>query len=550
LKGDAAANAFGALSKNVLLVVAVLLAAFFLGSIIFGAYLNYSPVPMTDTWTGMVDFYVRSKEDPLVWWEQHNEHRIFFSKLLFWLDMRYFAGSGLLLIPVNIILLSSVWWALAAFANRLVEFSSFRERTVFFGVLGLLCLSWMQNQNIIFSFQSMFILVFLFPLLSFYFFARAVEARSHVLLWFSLSLFFGAASAHCMANGVFALPMLAWLSWYSKGSRRLSLIVLACAVASLAVFLVGYKKTLGGAQGIAILQAEPLHVIGFVLAYLGGPFYVIFHKIEAAMIAGGAAVALAVYFFLRRSVYQSQPYALALLAYVGYVFATAGMTALGRTLFGYSFAMSSRYQTPTLIMWAALLILLLSRCRRVAPWPGVALVVIAALLLPVQMRALRLSTDSILQTPQIRAVAGLALQLGIHDVGAKNVLVLFYNEHDEAVFQRARQNKAALFSERYAYPANQIGTPLQEAGGEPCSGQITFHRLVDDGRAAYKVGGTLAPGSAETFRYILFGDAQGVVKGVAIPGRDKDGEAGAAAALNFDGYVFAQPDSAGMRCIR
>jgi len=533
--------------QTFLFALAVLLVGLFLGSTIFGAYLNYSPVPMLDSWTGMVGFYLKSLDSPLAWWAQHNDHRIFFSKLLFWLDMRYFGGVGLVLIPANVILLLLTWWMLATYASRLINFSSLRERFLVWAILGMLCLAWMQNQNITFSFQSQFILVYLLPLLSFYCHGRALESDSHSLRWRALSLFLGVASAHCMVNGIFALPMLALLSWYSERSPRWFLLTVLCAAISLAVFLVGYKFTVGSDFGNDAIVKKPWLVIGFALVYLGGPFYIIFGKIALAMAVGGLAVVLTTYLFLRRSVYRSNPFALALFAYIGYVFATAGMTAYGRVFFPLSFAASGRYLTPTLIMWGALLILLLSRSRHAAQWSGVALAVVAALLLPTQIQAFKINTD--MYTPQVKAVAALSLQLGIEDMGAKNKLSLFYNADFEDSFQRARKSKVSIFAEKYAYPANQIGKPLQDVAGEPCAGQITYREQVDQKHAAYLVGGALAQGAAATYRYILFGDAQGLVMGVAIPGRDMAGPGGNAGPLNFDGYLLGQSDFAEMRCV-
>lgn len=547
--GSTATSTAGLLLKNTIPVVAVLLLLFFLGAVIFGACLNFSPVPMEDSWHGMVDFYVDSLTSPLAWWEQHNEHRIVFAKLLFWLDMHYLAGSGLLLIPMNIILLLSTWWLLSCYANRLIGFSSQREKIQVWALLGLLCLAWIQNKNIISSFQSEFILVFLWPLLSFYCFARSLEPGSNPLRWRALSLFLGVSSAYCMVNGIFVLPVLAALSWYSERSPRRALCILACAAVSLAIFLLGYKLSVAGPAVVATVQAKPWYVLAFVLAYLGGPWYPVFGRLDLAIAFGGLAVALATYLFSTRSVYRSKPFALALLAYIAYVFATAGMTAAGRAL-ALNLATTSRYMTPTLIMWAALLILLLARSRHVARWSGVAVVVVAALLLPTQMRAFRIDPDLLTYTPQTREVAALSLQLDIHDPTAKKRIILFYDELSEEIFQRARKHKVAIFSEKYAYPANQIGRRLQEVGGESCVGQITYRQLVDENRAAYRLGGTLAPDFANAFRYIFFSDAQGLVNGIAIPGRDFGGPKGAAATLRFDGYIFAQADFSEMRCIR
>jgi hypothetical protein len=550
LKGDAAVNAFGALSKRVLPVLAVSLALYLLGSTILGAYRNFSPVPLLDGWGGMVDFYVKSSDDLSVWWVQHNEHRIFFSKLLFWLDMRYFDGSGQLLVPMNILLLLSIWALLCVYANHLVADASPAERLVVRAILAMLCVSWLQTQNIISSFQSMFILVFLVPLLALYCYARALESPAHASRWRFLSLALGLASMQCMANGIFVLPMLAAMSWFAERSPRRFFIILFLAAVAVFLFLAGYQRSLAGFAGTAILLDQPWQIAKFALAYLGYPFHALFQRDEVPVVGGGIAVALAIYMFLTRSVYRSQPYALALFAYLGYVFASAGLTATGRILFGVSFAGVSRYMTPTLTAWAVLLILLLARSRRVGQWSAVALAAVAALLLSPQTRAFKIDVSNNGGTPHNKAVSALSLQLDLHDIKAKKHLALFYEEGFEAIFQRARRAHVSIFAERYAYPANQFGRPLAEVGGEPCAGAITFQELADEPRSAYRIGGNLTGKNRKRFQYVLFGDAQGVVKGVALARRDIDGPTGPAGRAYFDGYFIGSPDVGAMRCIR
>jgi hypothetical protein len=549
LKSDAAVNAFGALSKSVLPVVAVLLALFFLGSTVLGAYRSFSPVPLFDSWVGMVGFYLKSFDDPSAWWVQHNEHRILFSKLLFWLDMRYFDGSNGLLVPVNILLLLSIWGLLCVHANRLLAGSSAAERLVVCALLAMPCLSWIQTQNIISGFQSMFILVFLVPLLAFYCYARALEAPDHASRWRFLSLALGVASIQCMANGIFVLPVLAAMSWFGERSPRRVLVILFWAAVSAFLFLAGYRRSPAGFMGTAILLEQPWQVVKFAFAYLGNPFNILFQRDEVPVVGGGIAVALAIYMFLARSVYRSQPYALALFAYLGYVFASAGMTAAGRTLFGMSFAGISRYQTPALTVWAVLLILLLARSRRVGQWSAMALAAVAALLLSAQTRAFKVDISNG-GSPHNKAVSALSLQLDLHDLAAKRHLALFYDAELEDIFQRARRARVSIFADRYAYPANQLGRPLAEVGGEPCAGAITFQELVDQARSAYRIGGDLKGRDRKRFRYVLFGDAQGIVTGVALARRDIDGPAGPAGRAYFDGYFIGAPESSGMRCIR
>lgn len=539
----------GAISGHLLSFLAISLAIVFVGSSLFATYRSFSPVPFADSWSGMVDFYVKSFDDPAVWWAQHNEHRILLSKLFFWVDMRFFSGSGALLVPVNILLLASIWAMLCVYARRLLADWLPTERVPVYAMLAMPCISWMQSQNILFSFQSMFILAFLLPLLSFYCYARALEAPQHAARWRWLSLALGAACTQCMANGLFVLPVLAVFSGCAERSPRRVLVILAWAGTAAALFLIGYEKSPAGSLGLAVLLVAPWEIVKFALAYVGNPLFSLFQRDLVPIVGGGVAVVLATYMFLTRSVYKSQPFALALFAYLGYVFLAAGMTGTGRLTFGTSFAASSRYLTPALTAWAVLLILLLARSRRGAPWSAAALALVAALLLPAQRNTLDIDVSG-RGSPHTKAVGALGLQLDIHDLAEKKNLVLFYGEDFENIFRRARAARVAIFSDRFAYPADQFDRPLAEVDGEPCSGAITFQELVDEARSAHKIAGVIRGRDRKRFRYVLFGDAQGLVKGIALARRDVDGPTGPAGRAYFDGYFVGAPNASALRCVR
>lgn len=520
---------------------------FFLVAVIFGAYINFSPVPYGDSWMGMVDFYIQSNNTPTAWWAQHNEHRIFFSKLLFWLDMRYFDGTGLLLIPFNVILLGLIWLLLLCYSNKLIADTSRTQTALLAATLGLLCFTWIQNQNIIWSFQSQFILVYFFPLLSFYCLALAEQDVTHAFRWRVLSILLGVFSAHCMANGVLALPILALLSWFTQRSLRWFGFLTLCACVSLAVFLIDYQRSPGTDMNLAILQTLPLRVIVFALAYLGGPFMALFGKAEVAIAAGGVAVLLWIHFFLRRSTFQLSPFALALLAYVAYIFATAGVTAFGRTVFPVEFAATSRYLTPTLTMWGALLILLVAKSRYPAQLSAVGFVLLFALLIPFQLHAFKINSK--MPSPQTKATVALGLQLNIHDQRAKTLLFPIYSPEIEGYFNRAREHQVSIFSPNQAYP-NQVGKPLASAKGSLCAARVTFSEKVDDQKNAYRIGGTIANAAEGRYDYLLFSNEQKIIKGVAILNRDMPGVAGEPGPLNFDGYMFTSPDFSEALCIK
>src|SRR5687767_513075 len=78
----------------------------FLALALVGGTRHYSPVPFWDMWDSYLGFFGSTRDGGFgVWWAQHNEHRIVFSKVLFWLDLAVVRrGSTPFLIACNFLL--------------------------------------------------------------------------------------------------------------------------------------------------------------------------------------------------------------------------------------------------------------------------------------------------------------------------------------------------------------------------------------------------------------------------------------------------------------
>lgn len=526
---------------------ACVLCFIFISSVIYGQYINYSPVPIVDYWNGVLGFYLESMQGPEAWWVQHNEHRIFMSKLLFWLDMKYLGGRSLLLIPVNVVLLLLVAGALLAYSRKLLpDFNN--SRIMLIGLMTMFCMAWMQNQNIIWGFQSQFILVYLLPLISFYAMARSRLEPDRAWMWRFMSLFMGVSSAYSMANGLLALPILVCLCWLlGEPAKRIFLVFIVFVMCTF-VFFIGYQSTAGSSIGVGVLLDNPWQILRFAFAYLGNPVYWVLGNANAAVCAGVLAVLMALFFFVRRKSSVAETYTLSLLAFVAYVIGSACVTAIGRAFFDISLAASSRYTTPSLLMWAALIILSLSRLRGTVNAARWTMLVVGLFLLPSQMKAFTIDTSMF--TPQQKAVAALNIRMRIDEEQAKRQLHPFYTPEEEAYLLRAREAKVSIFSADQAYPVDQLGKPLAQAGGEVCSGAIEKRRPTDTPLQATAIHGLLDVSAPTDVGYVLFGDADGLLKGIAIAGRDQPGYGGEAGERYFDGYLLGDGQFNGMRCVR
>ena len=400
------------LTKTFLPIVAFL----FCVSTVIGAIRNYSPVPFKDMWDRdcYIDFYEQvSNGYWRAWWAQVNEHRPVFSRVFFWLDIRFFHGLSLILIPLNLTLMALIWLALLVGARHLFKGSPPKNIVATIGaLLAMVCFSWMQKENITWAFQSMFFAACLFPMFAFHCFAfSASESRSN--LWFAAALAFGVVSVGTMANGIMALPLMVLMAIMLRQSKeRISILVLASVLA----FATNYTGPgTFGSLGSS-LKTHPIEVLEFLLVYLGGPFRVIFNDFWVAALTG-LAFLVGCAFCLARWLQgkATAPMFLSFLIFLAYIGATALATTSGRIKFGVDGAAASRYTTPVLLGWAALSILLASQFHAHPRFSGAALVisvVVPLLLLPSQLDSVRV--DPTVANHQ-RMIAALALDLGIKD---------------------------------------------------------------------------------------------------------------------------------------
>ena len=173
-------------------------------SIIVGGVLNYSPVPFWDMWDGFLKFYIQLESSQWsAWWEQHNEHRIVLTRIIFWLSFVLFDGQSWFLIIVNYIILACIILTFLEILN-----SATGRRFCWQGsFIVILLTSWGQRENLIWGFQSQFLLAQVLPILSFYFFSKIDSEQNKSSLYFFGSIASGIGSIGTMANGILVLPL-------------------------------------------------------------------------------------------------------------------------------------------------------------------------------------------------------------------------------------------------------------------------------------------------------------------------------------------------------
>ena len=403
--------------RTLFLCLAWMLVPVFLGLAIIGGYEAYSPVPMGDMWNGTLGFYVNASHgDWSSWWAQHNEHRILLSRILFWMEEAWFSGKGLFLLVTNYLLVAGV---------AILFFFIWRERSRGWGAsfavfLSVWLLSWIQNDNMIWGFQSQFVLAQLLPLMAFYFLHRASQSNSHGGRWFAASATCGVMALGSMANGVITLPLLTLLALALRMNHRRVIVLGALSIVGVFLYFHGYQAVGGHGSLTQSLKEIPEGVIDYMQVYLGGPFYFFLGENPLSlMFARIASVVLVVGAILCLQKELSAPHrsslALAMLCFILYIGGSAFGTAGGRAIFGAGQALTSRYMTPALMAWAAFFVLVVPGLKHMARgirwfW-GTLFALLVMSMLSYQLRATTPRTDELYD----RSLATLAIEMRIPD---------------------------------------------------------------------------------------------------------------------------------------
>jgi len=536
-------------------------AVFALGAIAFvalavlGAMRTWSPVPHWDMWNGYLGFYTEVAEgDAGAWWGQHNEHRMVLGRILFWIDLAVFRGRGIFLIVANYLLVAATC---ALFVRMAWERTQGSMRWLA-GFLVAWLFLWIQENNLTWGFQSAFFLAQLIPLCAFWSMHHAARGRPEAFGW---ALFFGVLSIGTMANGVLALPLMTVQALISGLGRRRVTILAVTSIACIGLYFHGYVSPGEHGSLTRTLLDSPWSMLRFTLLYLGGPF---------AYLAGGAATGIGVGIaagalmlavcvgatlltLLRR---PPDTLRLALLVYMAYVGGTAFGTAGGRAAFGIEQALSSRYMTPALMAWAALLLIALpvGGLRRTVPRTALAL---ACALLLVPMTSLQwaaLQRHDVVQFE--RSVGTLALAIGVRD--ARTIGQTFpFIDQALSIVRVPRERHWSIFAiPPWRDAASMIGAQSGATvrGDVACRGGIDEAASIGDDPSYLRITGwfhdTTHDHSPQSGQVL---DARGVVRGLLLTGHFRPDVAAAltpaATRAGFVGYVRADDEGAGVRLV-
>ncbi|AXW63170.1 hypothetical protein CJO94_15815 [Ralstonia solanacearum] len=425
-----------------------------LATTVHAVWTHYSPVPYGDQWDGTIGFYLRALQDPWrAFFEQHNGHRLIFSRLLFFADVRYFGGRNVLLLAANLLLAGLL---ALAFYHIAVRHGAPKNRDTHVGLIGLiliLAFSWIQQENFTWGFQSQWFAVYLFALMAFHSLELAADAckeghtsKSRTLL--ATALLGGTTAAFSMANGLLAFPVLFLQALYLRLRPRTVWLIATLSLIVWGAYFLPWRKSPGNGRLLASLYEQPLDVLSYVLMYLGAPAYYAGLDMVGARLAGIvvlATLASSMAKAMQQRARQQPLRAIAPLAFALFVVGGALITVCGRLESGIGSALQSRYATASLAIWLALIVSAALNAKTESSWARESRLLAATVAALIVASGQRFTADDDHDVIHARLLAGLALRSHVYDPQVTQVI---YPSAKTlvAIAQAAEQAKISIFS--------------------------------------------------------------------------------------------------------
>lgn len=538
LAGENRPMALEATLEMTLCIVAAALATYVLISTAVIIRNAYFPIPLFDGWDTW-RLFMLSKRYSSFLFSQHNEHRIALARVFFFIDHYVFHARSAFVLVCNSLVQALTAFCLWRLALRSGRFR--RPTSALLGCFTLCCLfSGQQFTNLTWAFQIQFVAVYCTAVASIL--ALDCVAKKHsngrnTAGYFVLTCILGVLSTYSMANGLMVWPMLVALSFWLGLPVRFR-IALGTAFAIMAtIYLWGYHSPPQTADPTDSVLHHLPQVLAFSVTYLGSPIDPLATailnragmggdgpRVVCGAVAGAtgtfAVLTMTIVLWRRRRVAVSAQ--VALLHVLFFILATSGLVGMGRVNFAVVEALTSRYVTPAMVFWVALVSLAWSllapprldplRPRQALASAGLVGIMFFAIALH-QPRWIQYSLDyaTVLEQAQSAVVAGVYDDQPWH--------VAFHTPREIfAVVDYLRANRLSVFTEEWTH---WTGKPLASRFTVDRVGACMGHfdqatvvpsAIMPGSRIAGWAWDTKAARGPET---VVLADDTGVVAGVA-----------------------------------
>jgi len=491
-----------------------------------GVRRSYSGIPFWDEWDSRYRFYSEFLQNPISSiFDQHNEHRIVLTKLIFVFDFWVFNGSAAPLIILNLLLSLAISILVCKILIQYINAQSLaRLNWTICPLVFAVNSSWLQQGNFTWAFQSQYFLAVLIPLL---FFNYSItlwikESRKYNFIGiFVLAIL----SSWSISGGLIVIPILILVSLMLRRPKYeisiLCILFLSVLMLYSINFDLGTDKYKQLSDGSSSIKA----IIKFFLTYMSSPIVETFGISYAqgilifALLWGSALFIL--YNSARLNSFPDIP-SIVLFSQLLFTLALAGVTSLGRFQFGNEQAEVAMYKTPSIVGWGIVgsVVLIAINKKFSNTRAPVLLLVLTVLLtsLPSQQKAV----SDFSQWVNTFKLSAVALKLGIND---KKQLDLIYYDSDELL------QISKPFVRKNFEPFSSIGIEqdqflesgkLHNSVEDVCIGNVDSQENVDENYLKLSgwilnlanLSGAMNPSAKELFLL----DSEGAVNGYGLQG--------------------------------
>jgi hypothetical protein len=451
----------------------------------------YTSLPWSDGWTQIFAAAHGENLFSLKWlWQQHNEHRLLIPKLLLALDLRLFHASQKLLLSTIFLVQLLHWWLLSWSMRSLGGWHGPVWRTGT-GLAAFCLFSPTQWENLVWGFQTCFVLSGLFATLAFVgllLYWRSVQQESQSQHWelVVLSVLAALGGLLSLANGLLLLPLLLVAALLLRLRYTVVSTYLISALASTALYFHNYVRPAQNSDPAASLRS-PIKLVQYVAVYFGSVWGYggswTHHNLQVALVTGAAGLGFAAVLLLLfpRIRKTSNAFAVELVLIILFCIGTAFVTALGRVASGNSQAFASRYQTIALLFWWCLgCLLLLTSISGPSRASLLALQIVLALVFLRGADLVRFPLRDAREHAFQQRAAAAAL---ISDVDDREQIQRAFPDSDSVlrVVPFMGDNRLSIFHQsNYLQFGSAISSAAHEIAPEQCRGEIQTVSVIEN----------------------------------------------------------------------
>ncbi len=493
---------------------------------------DYLPVPFYDEWDELSRWEAVKKDSFFeVLFSQHNEHRIALPRVIFFSDLRWFHGTGLLTLTILFLVQLGHAIFLAKLVNKSLEYQSWQAIAVT-SVIVAIMFSVLQFDNLKTPFQLQFVGVFALASWGFFYLfptdvaAYSPRARKKEIICFIGGLCLCMAATLTMSNGLLTWPVAFFAGLIGRLSMRKLTIIAITGISVWATYFHDFQFPPGHSHPSDTINTL-WPIIEYVSIYLGHPLSP--HWPEYASAVGLAGIALAMILFStalmdhKRNIFKDR-YSTSLTLIVMFILGTAIATALGRVDFGLTQAASGRYATPALVFWLAMC----ANC-------------VVAYQAAKRYRLFWLVGGTFLGTLMVSSV--IVNQSNFWDLrgdwrntkkqAATAILAKVYDEdvfwrlhpHPWNIFEKARvleHDSLGIYSLWFsALPGETLSKIFTLVNSDRCAGHLDTVREISSDRTGYRTSGwAIDQASKKPPRLVLFAAGE-TITGLAFPGASR-----------------------------